>query len=582
MPLHQDPVQRVGAWRAKPVSWMASETVILRTIIAQPVTQAPARTLPGAFALFRAVPYLLLLGTAFLVFSVSTDDPFITFRYALNLLRGFGPVYNAGERIEGFSSPLYVLVSAVLLKVAPSVDILFKAKLLGVGLAAIALAQTRTVGRLSGLTEREGVWAQILVALNVNFALAAVNGLETLLYACLILGAARAFLWECRGRGGDRSAAWLFGALLARPDAVLLFAAALGARAVWIRRRGLPWVRLLRWSLVFLVPAVLMLLARVAYYGDLLPNTYYAKDVDIRRGLTDGAWYALRPLSPIGWDPSAFARWGSLPLKAQQVGGIVFWGLFLAGAWRLRRRMGGLLCFALVGALVVFVLRCGGDWMPGLRFLAPILPLAAILQCHGLRGLARIGWRRSSAVLRLVPAGLVLALWGVCAWGACAWGVPKTSWAWAHFSTHSRDLLRASGTLGRKWVVTADSLHRNFPPRATLAYSEMGFAGLVNPDMTLIDVRGLTDREIARLPRSYKGTWGVDDETWFLPEDPMYGILTRRHPDAIIAFSHRQAPPFVLGRYQLLAAVRDPRDPAWAIGPTLIYLPPSAPPYILP
>jgi len=322
-----------------------------------------------------------------------------------------------------------------------------------------------------------------------------------------------------------------------------------------------------------------MLLARVAYYGDLLPNTYYAKDVEIKRGLTEGALYMARPLSPIGVDLHVFARWGSLPLKAQQVGMYVFWGLFLLGAWRLRRRMSGLLLFALTGALAVFVLRCGGDWMPGLRFLAPILPLVALLQCHGLRSFVP---RRRRRHWLLVPTVLTVALWGVCAWAACVWGVPGTSWARAHFSTQSRDLLAASGTLGRKWVVTADSLHRNFAPRAVLAYSEMGFAGLVNPDMTFIDVRGLTDREIARLPRSYKGTWGVDDETWFLPADPLYAILMRRRPDAVIAFSHRDAPPFVLGRYHLAAQVRDRADPVWAISPTLVYLPPTAPPYVVP
>lgn len=552
---------------------LGAHIVTWHAVVSEPATLKPEQKRFGAFTLFQAVPYLLLLGTAFFVFCVSTDDPFITYRYALNLLRGFGPVFNVGERVEGFSSPLYVLVSAILLKLLPSVDILFKAKLLGLALAVLALAQTRRLGRLTGLTEVECVWAQLLMALNVNFVLAAVNGMETLLYACLILAATQAFLEECQGRAGGRSAGWLFAALLARPDAILLFAAALGVRAAWMRRRRLPWLGLLRWALVFLVPAVVMLLARVAYYGELLPNTYYAKDIEIKRGLTEGALFLIRPLSPIGWDPQSFLHWGSLPLKAQQLGGIVFWALFLLGAWRLRRRLDGLLLFALTGGLVVFVLRCGGDWMPGWRFMAPVLPLAAILQCHSVRGLGKRSW---------VLAAPAFVLWGICAWAACVWGVPGTSWARAHYSTQSRDLLWASGSLGRKWVVTADSLHRNFASHSTLAYSEMGFAGLVNPDMRFIDVRGLTDKEIARMPRSYKGTWGVDDETWFVPGDPLYAILMRRHPDAIIAFSHREAPPFVLGRFVLAAQITDQSGSPWTFSPTLIYLPLGAKSYVLP
>jgi hypothetical protein len=40
------------------------------------------------------------------------DDAYIVFRYADNLLAGLGPVFNAGERVEGFTSPLWLLLLA--------------------------------------------------------------------------------------------------------------------------------------------------------------------------------------------------------------------------------------------------------------------------------------------------------------------------------------------------------------------------------------------------------------------------------------------------------------------------------------
>ena len=48
------------------------------------------------------------------------DDAFISYRYALNLVEGKGLVFNAGERVEGYSNFLWTLWCAVglLLKVS--------------------------------------------------------------------------------------------------------------------------------------------------------------------------------------------------------------------------------------------------------------------------------------------------------------------------------------------------------------------------------------------------------------------------------------------------------------------------------
>jgi len=59
---------------------------------------------------------LFVLGFAALCFVVLTrhhwqqicDDAFIPFRYANNLAAGLGPVWNRGERVEGYSSPLWL------------------------------------------------------------------------------------------------------------------------------------------------------------------------------------------------------------------------------------------------------------------------------------------------------------------------------------------------------------------------------------------------------------------------------------------------------------------------------------------
>jgi hypothetical protein len=42
------------------------------------------------------------------------DDAFITFQYASNLVRGLGLVFNAGERVWGFTSPVQAIVLGAL------------------------------------------------------------------------------------------------------------------------------------------------------------------------------------------------------------------------------------------------------------------------------------------------------------------------------------------------------------------------------------------------------------------------------------------------------------------------------------
>ncbi|MEL6181199.1 MAG: hypothetical protein AAFS10_19740, partial [Myxococcota bacterium] len=45
----------------------------------------------------------------------TVDDLFISLRYAAHLVEGYGLVFNPGERVEGYSNPLWVVLQAALL-----------------------------------------------------------------------------------------------------------------------------------------------------------------------------------------------------------------------------------------------------------------------------------------------------------------------------------------------------------------------------------------------------------------------------------------------------------------------------------
>ena len=81
---------------------------------------------------------------------VTSDDAFISLRYAENLLAGEGLRYNAGrEPVEGFSNPLFTLAAAALM--AAGVDALVAVKALGlVGLLAAVVGKQQANSRQRG------------------------------------------------------------------------------------------------------------------------------------------------------------------------------------------------------------------------------------------------------------------------------------------------------------------------------------------------------------------------------------------------------------------------------------------------
>src|SRR5690242_3944590 len=58
---------------------------------------------------------VLLLFGAYRVFAFVQDDAFITYRYAWNLRHGFGPVFNPGDHTEGYSCPLFMMLTSLLM-----------------------------------------------------------------------------------------------------------------------------------------------------------------------------------------------------------------------------------------------------------------------------------------------------------------------------------------------------------------------------------------------------------------------------------------------------------------------------------
>ncbi len=261
------------------------------------------------------------------------DDAFITFRYARNLLAGWGPVYNPGQHVLGTTTPLYALWMALLGAFSGGVRAPFP--WLAWGTNALADAATAFLGmRLA----RRLNMPQVGYAFALAWAVApwsvtfAIGGMETSVYVFLLTAAVYAYV------AGRRSLAFLAGALafLTRPDALLLVLLLL-ADDLWRgRRQGrAPGQQAGRWAFAWAPGALVAggwLAFSWAYYGALLPHSLAAKQVVYRQGPSDALVRLLQHYATPFW----LHHWLTPAFIAV---GLVLWpGLFAVGARGLLRR----------------------------------------------------------------------------------------------------------------------------------------------------------------------------------------------------------------------------------------------------
>ena len=127
-------------------------------------------------------------------YDVVQDDAYISLVYSKNLVAGDGLVFNLGERVEGYTNFLWVMLLAV--PHALDVDAVAAARLFG-ALAAVALIllSWRTA---SALSSRPGDAAHLaapcLLAGNGALAFWTLSGLETTAFALLVAAGATRYL----------------------------------------------------------------------------------------------------------------------------------------------------------------------------------------------------------------------------------------------------------------------------------------------------------------------------------------------------------------------------------------------------
>ena len=484
------------------------------------------------------------------------DDAYISFRYARNLLEGHGLVFNPGERVEGYTNFLWVLELAALWRLtgvppdvyAPWLSVLCTAATIATvlwwtfhlpGLEARRLTAWMALGFLCA-SAAFGVWTSgggletrqftLFVALAVALTSARPHSRAALLLASASLGAAA----------------------LTRPEGPLFALccfAWFGARRHFDEDRR-PW----RGDVACLVVPCLLIvvghyLFRYGYYGEWLPNTYYAKYVRpwYGRGLPYLAMAALETGLHLLLGLALLALLGNCRRNAH--------GRSLAklgGAFR------GDFAFALpllcVGVHMAYVARIGGDYLH-LRPLDVYWPLLAVPAAVGV---VRLGswlktvlprWRLPPSAWSLAVFALALlqanALQTVALLGGvylqdavktnlrsapAAWAVSKLPGLTTLAALHVRlGVLMQDKTwqhaIRSKQPVGYADVPRGVIPEDTVALVRpAGRLPYALAGLRFVDYYGLTDKTIARHPVATSN----DSRIWGHDRAPPPGHLQRQ------------------------------------------------------
>jgi hypothetical protein len=471
-----------------------------------------------------AVPFLLLTGWMIAVSLHASvmvnggrvfyldDVQMVGMRYGRNLADGLGLVWNTGERVEGFTNPAWVLImAAVHAAGAPDATAALYIKAIAWMLACAVLAlAVRLRRQLAGPDAWADAALLLMLAMNAEVVFWAANGFETPLLTALLLWLLTRVIEEAERGTATAGTMVATGALgLMRADAYLLIAAVVGVAIVLSRQRA----RAARLALLAGLLPLLLVGARLAYYGQWMPNTFELRMTAVPDLWLEGARYVKRfgreHLLLIACAVAACAR---------------------PSDGRTRAVVG------VCAVTAVHAVAAGGDFLVPFRFIAPAVPLIVTLAVIAARDVRRYGRRLGDVALALVVvmglvSGGMLNRWPLEA---------MRSWR------------------GKPWQGAAIGLliAQSSRPSATVAAAGGGALGYFSR-RTVIDLTGRTDPSIARL----RARRGADASARKFDVE----ASLRRNPDFVLTSGPHEAAK--LG--ELMFALRG-IDPQRDIGPAIL------------
>jgi len=441
----------------------------------------------------------------FRYFHEQIDDAYISFQYAKNLIAGHGLVFNIGERVEGFTNLLWTLL------IAAGMSLGYSAEQFCWGLSLFSsgalLFFSAIVARV--YFQRGNKWIASFVAIFIlssnSFVFWTVSGLEQALFSVFVTACFVCFL-------KSRSYLMLVSGILAtlsRPEGVLFYLGLAFFNLIMpFLQRGRGRYKIADSAIMapifYFVFLVCYEFWRVRYYGEWLPNTFYAKagGIPVARGLEyffnfvkDGYGLLVVPI---------------LVSVLRDKRGLALWGVILA--------------------YLSYTIAVGGDVFDFSRFYLPILPIMIIQALHG----CSVAFKQSRAmgiiIFAFLPATSITDLYFNNP------GYNPSGKKLDHFPYSAKRVAAHDTTFFGSYEIrkrSVEKIMKDSPQVHTIAAISIGQTSFYSSGIRVIDLVGLADAHIARSKKQVEGPVMMvpghqrTDSDYVLRQNPGYICITK-------------------------------------------------------
>jgi len=404
------------------------------------------------------------------------DDAYITMRYSRHLAEGYGPVYNIGERIEGYTNFLWMLILSLAYKIG--LDMPSTSQFLGMVFSVLTLLIVFMLSyQLVGKWKWLSLVPLIMIANNRTFALWSTGGLETSLFTFLLTLALYLNYFVLQDQIYMKP--WLIVSCLlltlTRPEGLMITFLIFSIIFFYKYRfeHSLFKKDIRDWLIYFSFPFAIYLIWKLYYYHDLLPNTFYNKVNSIHyftRGLKFLFSFLLESWAYLWFIPVVLVFFCCKQLN------------WVKG------------CIVILGMYVFYTVWVGGDWM-GFRFYSTIVPLMIILLTWATSEVFTWIPERGSFIQRTICVftfSLYLLL--VAFVSSMSTYLPEKDFVFKELGLGRRSVMNMPKSIAEE---IAEAFEILLKPDEVIAHSFAGFPA-VYTDNRVIDMLGQNDKVISR------------------------------------------------------------------------------------
>ncbi|MCX6056523.1 MAG: hypothetical protein NTZ74_16740 [Chloroflexi bacterium] len=428
------------------------------------------------------------------------EDAYITFRTVDNFINGYGLTWNIGERVQTYTHPLWLFLISLFYFITHEAYFTTIFVSLLMSFFAIALIPMK----ISKSEFGSGIAIIVLMFSNA-FVDYSTSGLENPL-SYLISGL---FLFKYFNNKHTYKDLFILSAIasfaaLNRLDSFVIFFPPL-LYAFWkTNHKG----KALKFLLIGQLPIIIWEIFSIFYYGFLFPNTYYAKlnhMIPWNELLVQGGYYCLESLT-------------NDPITLLSIIGIL---LIIVISKSLRKNFEILAVIVGVVTYMISIIVSGGDFMAGRFFALPLYIFAILMSRMNFGNSVAL---RTSLLFFPIFLGLIASPPTYAITGGSTTvntqgianervyyflenGLVNQSrskanpfFSWIRFGNYNKDL---SKTATEKIIDIRGNI---------------GMAGYYSgPNVHIVDILGLGDPLMARLPAMYNYTWRIGHHERAMP-----------------------------------------------------------------